>query len=182
VIRKPKSQGRDMGHPGYWDQIGSSMIYGLRLACGLGIKVDIGEGCGEAVGARPVLPLVALRRGGAVAAAADALLRAELFLYGCDGVLRDLGDAELDHGLGLDLDGLAGLGVATEASLALSLDELADAGDGELAVLLGFLDGGLSERFEESGGLLVGELELLCEQADERCLCHSLCHCVSPSF
>src|ERR1700734_4440229 len=78
--------------------------------------------------------------------------RRKLLLDRSDGVLGDLGDAELDHGLGLDLDGLAGLGVATEASLALCLHQLADAGNGELAILLGLLDGGLSEGLEKSRG------------------------------
>src|SRR6185312_16782583 len=63
----------------------------------------------------------------------------ELLLGRSDRVLRGLGDAELDDGLGLDLDGLAGLGVAADAGLALRLDELAESGDGELAVLLGLL-------------------------------------------
>jgi hypothetical protein len=64
-----------------------------------------------------------------------------LLLGGRDDVLGGLGHAELDHGLGLDLDGCAGLGVAADAGLALCLYEAADAGDNEDAVLLGFLDG-----------------------------------------
>ena len=100
----------------------------------------------------------------------------KLLLRRSDGVLGDLGDAELDDGLGLDLDGFAGLGVAAETSLALCLDELADAGNGELTVLLGFLDGGLGEQLEEARGLFVGEFHLLREVADECGLGHSLCH------
>jgi hypothetical protein len=91
-------------------------------------------------------------------------------------VFGDLGDAELDHGLGLDLDGLSGLGIATEAGLALCLHQFADAGNGELAVLLGLFDCGLSQQFEGGCSLLVGDLELLRHVANQCCLCHSLCH------
>src|ERR1035441_2950108 len=63
-----------------------------------------------------------------------------LLLRWGDHVLGGLGHAELDYGLGLDLDGCAGLGVAADARLALRLDEPADAGDDENAVLLGFLE------------------------------------------
>ena len=35
-----------------------------------------------------------------------------LLLWRSDAVLSGLGDAELDHGLGLDLDGRAGLGLS----------------------------------------------------------------------
>src|ERR1039457_2289385 len=78
-----------------------------------------------------------------------------------DGVLGDLGDAELDHGLGLDLDRLAGLRVAAHACLAFCLHQLADAGNGELAALLGFLNGQLGEQLQAGGCLLVGDFELL---------------------
>ena len=44
-----------------------------------------------------------------------------LFLRRRDAVFRCLGHAELDHGLGLDLDRFAGLRIATHACLALSL-------------------------------------------------------------
>ena len=80
---------------------------------------------------------------------------AGLLLCGCDGVpFATLGYAELDDSLGLDLDGLAGIwGLRPRrVTLALCLDELADAGDGELAVLLGLFDCGVCEQFE--AGLL----------------------------
>ena len=77
--------------------------------------------------------------------ASSVNLGKELLLRRRDCVLGSFGDAELDHGLGFDLDGLAGLGVASEAGLAICLDQFSDAGDGELAVLLGLLDGRLSQ-------------------------------------
>src|ERR1700761_2202059 len=91
----------------------------------------------------------------------------ELLLGRSDRILRGLRDAELDDGLGLDLDGLAGLGVAADAGLALRLNELAESRNGELAVLLGLLDRGLCESLEEGCSLLVGELELFCHCANE---------------
>src|ERR1019366_2707863 len=82
-----------------------------------------------------------------------------LLLWRSDGVLGDLGDAELDHSLGLDLDWLAGLRVAAHARLAFCLHQFADAGDGELAVLLGFLNGQLCQKLKAGGCLLVGDFE-----------------------
>ncbi len=55
----------------------------------------------------------------------------------------------------------AGLGVAADARLALRLDEAADAGNYEYAVLLGFLDCGFRKQVQEGRGLLVGQFELL---------------------
>src|ERR1700677_2691483 len=83
-------------------------------------------------------------------------LREELLLWRRDNVLGGLGHAELHHGLGLDLDGLAGLRVAAHASLALGLHQTADTGDYEHPALLGLLDGGLRQQVKESCGLLVG--------------------------
>src|SRR3954469_10577928 len=53
--------------------------------------------------------------------------------FGCaqDGILRRLGDAELDDLLGLDLDRLSGLRVAAHAGLAIDQHQLAQAGQGE---------------------------------------------------
>ena len=99
-----------------------------------------------------------------------------LFFRRSDGVFCSLCDAELDHGLGLDLDGFAGLRVATKACLAICLNQFADAGDGELAVFLCFLDGCLCQQIEEGCGLLVGQFDLFCQYADERCFCQSFCH------
>jgi len=100
----------------------------------------------------------------------------QLLLGGSDDVLGSLGYAELDNGLGLDLDGRAGLRVAADARLALCLYEAADAGDNKHAVLLGFLDGGLSQQVQEGSGLLVGQFHLLGQMPCECGLCESCCH------
>src|SRR6266849_1887012 len=62
-------------------------------------------------------------------------------LLGSDCVFRGLGDAELDHGLGLDLNGLACLRVTSYAGLAVRLHQTAEAGDDKHAVLFGVFDG-----------------------------------------
>src|SRR5689334_5172729 len=93
--------------------------------------------------------------------ACTAPLRKKLFLRRRDGVLGRLGHAELHHGLCLDLDCFTGLRIAAHARLALSLDQAADARDHEYAVLLGFLDGSLSQKIKESSCLFVGQFELL---------------------
>src|SRR5882672_11287343 len=97
------------------------------------------------------------------------LYRKELLLRRRDGVLCSLGYAELDHGLGLDLDQLAGLRVAADAGFALGVHQPAEAGDGEYAVLLGFLDRGLREQVKKSCRLLVGQFELFCQLPYEGC-------------
>src|SRR5580704_9295720 len=60
----------------------------------------------------------------------------ELRLFGSDCVLGSLGDAELYHGLGLDLNGLAGLRIASDAGFAVRFHQPAEAGHNEHAVLL----------------------------------------------
>jgi len=77
-----------------------------------------------------------------------------------DRVLRGLGDAELHHTLGLDLDGFAGLGVAAHAGGAVLQHQLADAGQSEsiLRVLVGeFRDAveNLDDRLKEGESLNV---------------------------
>src|SRR2546426_2149985 len=49
------------------------------------------------------------------------------------GVLEGLGSAQAHHGLGLDLDGLAGLRVAAHARLAVGFHRAADIGDDEFS-------------------------------------------------
>src|SRR6202047_3878466 len=109
-----------------------------------------------------------------------ATRRPSLLLDRGDDVLGSLGYAELHHGLGLDLDRRAGLRVAANAGLALSLDEAADARDDEYPILLGLLDGCLGECVEEGADLLVGELEFFRHETDEGCLGQSSCHSVFP--
>jgi protein-S-isoprenylcysteine O-methyltransferase Ste14 len=84
-----------------------------------------------------------------------------LLLRWGDRVLGGLGHAELDHRLGLDLDGFAGLRVASDAGLALRLHQAADAGNHKYAVLLGFLDGRLCQKVQEGCHLLVGQFQFL---------------------
>jgi hypothetical protein len=100
----------------------------------------------------------------------------KLLLRRSNNVLGRLGHTELDNRLGLDLDGLAGLGVAAHASLALCLHQAADSRNNEDAVLLGLLDGRLSQQVKKRSGLLVGEFELLGQVPCERSLCKSSCH------
>src|SRR5579862_4327608 len=100
----------------------------------------------------------------------------ELLLRRRDCVLGGLRDAELHDGLGLDLDLFAGLRVAAHAGLALCLHEAAEARNHEYAVLLGFLDRGVREQIQESSGLLVCELGLLCESTDQSGFGHCCCH------
>src|ERR1051325_12111674 len=72
---------------------------------------------------------------------AQAGLRSEIkskLLLGSDRILGGLGYAELHHGLGLDLDRLAGLWVAAYAGFAMRLYQAAEAGNHENAGLLVF--------------------------------------------
>ena len=64
-------------------------------------------------------------------------------LYRSNRILGCLGDAELDRGLRLDLDGFAGLWVATDPSCTLCLYQLSDAWNGEFTILFGLLNGSL---------------------------------------
>jgi hypothetical protein len=93
----------------------------------------------------------------------------ELFL-GSDGILGGLGYAELYHGLGLNLDGLASLRIASDTRLAVRLHQPAQAGHNEYAVLLGFFDGGISQLLQEQRCSFIVELGLLGEMPDELCL------------
>jgi len=54
-----------------------------------------------------------------------------------DCILRSLGYAELHHGLGLNLNRLAGLRIASHAGFAVRLHQAADAGNDENTILLG---------------------------------------------
>src|SRR6267378_6979641 len=59
-----------------------------------------------------------------------------LRLLRSDCVLGSLGDAELHHGLCLDLDGFAGLRIASDAGLAVRFHQPAEAGHDKHAVFL----------------------------------------------
>src|SRR5215468_2949517 len=102
--------------------------------------------------------------------------REQELLLGSDRVLGSLGQVELRSGLGLDLDGFARLRIASHASLAVHLLQAAQTGYDENPVLLGFLDGGVSESLQERRRGLVGRLELLCEVTHQLCLGHTCSH------
>src|SRR5271157_4562056 len=101
-------------------------------------------------------------------------------LLGCDRVLRGLGHAELNHGLGRNLDCFAGLRIAAHARLAVRLHQTAHTRQYEYAGLLGLFDCNLRERLNESRGLLVSEFQLLCHVADELGFGHACCHSLNP--
>src|SRR5687768_14745170 len=91
---------------------------------------------------RPTPDGVGLRASAAASLRRRDLLRA-------DGHLGGLGDTELEHGAGRNLDGLAGLRIAAHALLALHDDELADARERE--ALLRLAVGELRDLFEDRG-------------------------------
>jgi len=92
-----------------------------------------------------------------------------------DRVLGGLGDAELDHALGLDLDLFAGLGVAADAGGAVFQDELANAREGE--GVLGVLVSQRGNVIQNFNGLFFGELRLLGDEGGDlglgECFCHN---------
>src|SRR5271165_28899 len=94
-------------------------------------------------------------------------LKASALLLGSDRVLGGLGDAELHHGLGLDLNGLAGLRIASDAGLAVRFHQPAEAGHYEHAVFLGFLHSDVSQLLKKSGDSLVRKFSLLRQITDE---------------
>src|ERR1700733_1172374 len=73
-----------------------------------------------------------------------------------DGVFECFRCAQTHNGLGLDLDRLAGRGVAAQTRLAMRLDGAADAGNYELPRALGLFHSQLEQFVEESHGLLLG--------------------------
>src|ERR1700722_1852217 len=103
----------------------------------------------------------------------------ELLSWRRDGVLGSLGHAELDHGLGFDLDGLASLGIAPHPCLPLCLHQPAEPGDDKHAILLRLLHCRLCQQIEKRCGLLVGQLKFFCHCPDQCCLGHACCHSVS---
>src|SRR5215469_16011548 len=90
-------------------------------------------------------------------------LISEYLLLGGDRVLCGLRDAELHDGLCLDLNRLTRLRVAAHTSLAVCFHQAAEARYDEHAVLLGFLDGGVSEVLQKRRRCLVRGFELLRE-------------------
>src|SRR5437660_6277332 len=114
-----------------------------------GTVADASDGAGAAAGrgppARPPVLLLAKHR-----------------------VLQALGEAELAHALGRDLDGLAGLRVAADAGLPIREHELAEAGKNERAALLRFARRQRERLVEDALDLLLGERGLLGEMGERR--------------
>src|SRR5580698_10667616 len=103
-----------------------------------------------------------------------------LRLLRSDRVLRGLGDAELHHGLGLDLDGFAGLRIPSHAGFAVGLHQAAQSGDNEHAVLLRLFDSRIGQVLQERRGLLVVEFILFRQKADELRFGQTRCHVLPP--
>src|SRR5271157_2590720 len=83
-----------------------------------------------------------------------------------------LRQAEFHHRLGWNLDGLAGLGIAAHASLAIYLHRLAQPRNHKLPAALGFLRGQSDEFFEHHGRSLLRDSHLLSQMRDSLRFCH----------
>src|SRR5260370_29007264 len=93
------------------------------------------------------------------------------------GVLEGLGGAQAHHGLGLDLDGLAGLRVAAHARLAVGFHRAADIGDDEFsrsALALSYRQ--FEELFKKHRFGLLRRAALFSNVRHDLRLAHRLCH------
>src|SRR5579872_1478910 len=129
---------------------------------------------------RPPLRVHRRKNKGRPGPAFEFNLKQKLRLLGGDRVLRGLGHAELHDGLSLDLDGFAGLRVASHASLAVRLHQTAEAGHYENAVLLGFFDSGVGQVLQKRRRGFVGELGFLGQMPNELCLGQTCSHVFPP--
>src|SRR6185503_7106316 len=102
-----------------------------------------------------------------------------LLLLPKHGVLQALRQTELAHALGRDLDGLARLGIASDAGLAIRQHELAESRKHELSALLRLARGEGQRLVEHTLDLLLRETRLLGEMRQRRGLRHGLRHCDS---
>src|SRR6266542_2381537 len=93
-----------------------------------------------------------------------------------DCVFDRLGDVELHHGLGRDLEGFAGLGIAADARLAGGLFQPAKSGKNEDAVFLGLLHGDLRESAQEHSGALVAGFHLFRQKPHQGGFGQACCH------
>src|SRR5579864_5359068 len=107
--------------------------------------------------------------------------KSRMLFLGRDRVLRGFRDAELHNGLGLDLNGLAGLRVASHAGFTVRFHQAANAGNDEYAALLGFFNRGVGQMLQERRRGLVVNLRLLRQVTYELCFGHARCH-ESSSF
>src|SRR5262249_53317460 len=98
-----------------------------------------------------------------------------------DGVFQGLGRAQAHHGLRLDLDCFAGLGIAAHARLAMRLDHAPDSRDDELtSAALGFFHRQLVQLFKKQSYLLFRCAELVGDVRNDLGLaewlgCHLVC-------
>src|SRR5579864_467546 len=99
-----------------------------------------------------------------------------LLAFGSDRVFGCFCDAELHNGLGLDLNGFAGLRIASHAGLAVRLHQTAEAGDDEHAILLGLFYSGVSEVIEERCRDFVVDIEFFGHVPNQLGLGHASCH------
>src|SRR5262245_59328148 len=95
-------------------------------------------------------------------------------------VLQALGQTELAHALGRDLDGLARLGIAADARLAIGQHQLAESREHELSALLRLTRGEGQRLVEHTLDLLLREARLLGEMRQRRGLCNGLRHVFPP--
>src|SRR6185295_891204 len=89
-------------------------------------------------------------------------------------VLEALGEPELHHALRRDLDGLAGLGIAAHPCLAVGEHQAPEAGNHEDVLRL--LGRERQELIHQLDHLLLAEIGLLREVADDGGLGHRFCH------
>src|SRR6266850_2351236 len=95
-------------------------------------------------------------------------------------ILEGLGEPELHHALGRDLDGLAGLRVAPHPCLAVRQHEAAEVRHHE--DVLGFLGREAEELVHDVDDLLLAERRLLGQVSDDGGLRHRFCHVLPSMF
>src|SRR5262245_6800813 len=116
------------------------------------------------------------REGTGTAAGRGPPARLPVLLLAKHRVLQTLREAELAHALGGNLEGLAGLWIATDARLAIREDQLAEARQEEDAALLGFLRRQRERLAEDTFGLSRGEPFLIRKIRDRCRVRHRLRH------
>src|SRR3989338_10846846 len=129
---------------------------------------------------QPLGRVAEARVGRGAAEGARPAARGPVLLLAKHRVLEALGETELAHALGRDLDGLAGLWVAADPRLAVREHELAEAGQHELPALLRLLARERERLVEHALDLLLGEAGLVREVREGRGLRHTLRHGEPP--
>src|SRR3972149_9386863 len=114
------------------------------------------------------------RVGRGAAEGARPAARGPVLLLAKHRVLEALGETELAHALGRDLDGLAGLWIPADPRLAVREHELAEAGTHDLPALLRLLARERDRLVEHAPHLLLGGAGLGPEGREGRALRHRL--------